>query len=278
MDGEPVTPLIRLLRRPTLGETPLGRLTVWRWVGWLCLLLLVGAVGGALDSALAHGFGWAVPADSFQNYLVAHASWRATVIVLAAPVLEELGFRAFLSTSSKAVFTGLAFFLTYVYFAVHLNTVHQAGPQLIEHYFDKFWVLLPAAVASLLLYWFARAPILRFFRRRGAWVFWVSCIIFGAGHATVYSDHLVWWSLVLTLPQFLIGIGLAYVRVTFGLRWSIATHLAFDALSVFGFWLYLAAPAGSAIKIVLVGIGFAALLFMLGYGLVGAYGVARRRW
>ena len=272
------TPLLRFLRRPVLNEHAPGRLTLWPWLGWLCLLLLLGFAGGQVDGALIRLFGWAVPPNSFQNHLITHASWSAVAVVLAAPVLEELGFRAFLSTTPKAVFVGLAFFLSYVYFVVRINTVHVSAAFAIDHFFNVFWTLLPAGIISLLLYRYAREPVLTLFHRRGVWVFWISCIVFGAAHAAVYSSHLVWWDFILALPQFLIGVGLAYVRVAFGLRWSIATHLAFDALVVFASWLYAATPQASTLRTALTGLFLVLVALIVAYGLVVVWRVLRRKW
>ena len=272
------TPLLRFLRRPVLNEHAPGRLTLWPWLGWLCLLLLLGFAGGQVDGALIRLFGWAVPPNSFQNHLITHASWSAVAVVLAAPVLEELGFRAFLSTTPKAVFVGLAFFLSYVYSVVRINTVHVSATFAIDHYFNDFWTLLPAGIISLLLYRYAREPVLTLFRRHGGWVFWISCIVFGAAHAAVYSSHLVWWDFILALPQFLIGVGLAYVRVAFGLRWSIATHLAFDALVVFASWLYVATPHASTLRTALPGLFLVLVALIVAYGLVVVWRVLRRQW
>ena len=81
------TPLLRFLRRPVLNEHAPGRLTLWPWLGWLCLLLLLGFAGGQVDGVLIRLFGWAVPPNSFQNHLITHASWSAVAVVLAAPIL-----------------------------------------------------------------------------------------------------------------------------------------------------------------------------------------------
>ena len=238
--AERPTPLLRFLRKPELGEHASERLTLWLWLGWVCLLLLISFAGGALDQLLIYLFGWTVPPNSFSNYLLAHASWKAAAIVLVAPLLEELGFRAMLSTVLKPVFVGMAFFFTYLYVLLHLNLMHRRPAYVIAHYFDVFWVLIPACLVSLLLYRYAREPVLKLFRAHGVLIFWVSCILFGAAHAAIYANHLTWWAFLLVIPQFVLGVLLASMRVRFGLRWSIATHYAIDSL-----WVYGACPAAS---------------------------------
>lgn len=271
-------PLLRFLRRPALNERAPERLTLWPWLGWLCLLLLIGIGSGALDAALIRLFGWTVPPNSFQNYLLAHVSWNAAAIVVVAPVLEELGFRAMLSTAPKPVFVGLAFFFTYIYVLLHLNLMHTLPAYVIAHYFDVFWVLIPSCLASLLLYRYAREPVLKLFREHGVVIFWVSCILFGAAHAALYANHLAWWSFLLTIPQFLLGVLLASMRVRFGLRWSIAAHYAIDGPVVYGAWFYMAVARDSVVQhgLMLAYLGIGA--FVVVYGFVALVRVARGRW
>lgn len=271
MDDTPsgtYTPLLHFIVHPVFNDQPPRRLTAWAWFGWLSLMLLLGFAGGQLDDLLIHWFGWRVAPNTFQTYLVTHPSVAAAAVVLAAPVLEEFGFRAFLSTAPRMVFVGLAVFFSYLFLISRLLFVRPASVTAIHDFFYAFWVLVPAGLLSLLLYLFARQPVLNLFRRNGAWVFWGSCILFGTAHAALYSNTLAWWSVVLVLPQFVVGVGLAYIRVTFGLRWSIATHMAYDGLVVAATWLYLATASGGAARD-LVQLGLLALgATMVIYGLI----------
>lgn len=269
--------LLPFLAHPVLRERPRRQLTAWTWFGWLSLLLVLGFLGGRLDDLLVHWFRWRIAPDTFQAYLVTHPSLAAASIVLVAPLLEELAYRAFLCTSPPAVFVGLAFFLCYSVLGIRINLEHLRAINTIRHYFEPFWVLLPAGLVSLLLYVYAREAVLGFFRRHGIWVFWVSCILFGLEHAEVYSRTLTWWALVLVLPQFLVGVGLAYIRIVFGLRWSIATHLAYDGLIVSASWAYLSTARGTPLREIVVLL----LLFLVGvilvYGIAVSWRVLRNR-
>jgi hypothetical protein len=278
--SEAITPLARFLLNPQLHEHPPGRLTTWRWVGWLCLLLLVcAAVGTILHHPLAHAFGWKTPPGAFLKYVSTHPSPAAALALLFAPILEEIAFRAFLSTDPKSIFVGLAFFVVYACGLVRVNFVHMTGQFEIAHYYSGLWELAPAGVASLLLYRYAGQPILRFFRRHGAWVFWISCVVFGAGHAADFvNGEIVWWALVLALPQFLAGIALAYVRIMFGLRWSMLTHWTLDWLLVSLAWSDVAVARDHAAKVVLGLVTLILVLFVLVYGVVALTRVARGSW
>ncbi len=275
-------PLLSVLRRPVFADAPPGRLTVWRWLGWMCLLLLTAYLSSALTHALAHVFGWPVPQSSARARFFTRPSWAVVAVVLVAPALEELGFRAFLCTAPKFLFSGLAFFLGYAYLAVRTDlapisaTISPA--EVLTEYFRAFWVFVPTGAVSLLLYRYRRDAVVAFFERHAGWVFWMSCILFGAAHASLYTNHWVWWALVLALPQFLLGVGLAYLRVSFGLRWSIASHYAIDIPAVLGSWLYSSAAPSSPLHRDILLAFTAMAVAIVAYGLVVLSRVSRRLW
>lgn len=232
-------PLLRFLRSPAFAASAQSRLPVWHWLGWIGLLLLVEFLGGTLDRILIHAFHWPVPVVSPWHYFLTHPSWSAFAILLVAPALEELGFRAFLSSAPKFVFIGFTFFAVYVYWFIQALApapVILRSPWFAITYLFQFWPILPASAISFLLYRYRREAVLVFFRRRAGWVFWASCILFGAGHYRLYTNHLAWWGFALVMPQFLSGIGFSYLRIRFGLRWSIASHYAIDVLFALSWW------------------------------------------
>ncbi|MFZ0498197.1 MAG: hypothetical protein WAU49_21785 [Steroidobacteraceae bacterium] len=241
--------------------------------------MLVLVLGGVFDRILLHAFHW--PIRSAWLGFLNQPSWAAATVLLAAPALEELGFRAFLSTAPKLVFSGLAFFSTYVYLFIHESltriTVPISPTSVLARYVHAFWVILPAGAISWLLYRYQREAVLGFFRHRAGWVFWTSCIVFGAGHGRLYSNSLEWWSFVLVMPQFLAGIGFGYLRASFGLRWSIASHYAMDIPLLLLRWLYASAASSALLHSMFVTL-LVALLAMIAYGLVVLRRVVRLRW
>lgn len=283
--GEPANPelrpLLSFVRRPAFAAAPPARLIVWHWLGWQGLLMLALLLGGVLNQILLRVL-HLLPVHSARLAFLGHPSWAAVAALLAAPALEELGFRAFLSTAPKFVFTGLAFFSAYVYGFIYEDATTRIGfptspAAVLARYAHVFWIILPAGVISLLLYRYRRDAVLGFFRHRAGWVFWTSCIVFGAGHSRLYSNGLEWWSFALVMPQFLAGVGLAYLRTSFGLRWSIAAHYAIDIPLVLLRWLYPLAASSALLHgmsvTLLVGI-----LMSIAYGLVVLQRVVRLRW
>jgi hypothetical protein len=272
-------PLLIFLRRPAFASAAPGRLTVWHWLGWQGLLMLVLVLGGVFDQILLHVFHW--PAHSVTLWFLSRPSWQAAMLLLLAPALEELGFRAFFAAAPRFVFTGLTFFLAYLYIlgrgTLTPTTFPITSASALTYYVRAFWVVLPAGVISLLSYRYRREAVLGFFQRRAGWVFWTSCVVFAAGHSRLYSDSLTWWSFALVMPQFLAGVGLGYLRSSFGLRWSIASHYAIDIPFVLFRWLY-ASAASSAIFYGMFVTLVVVMLAMAAYGLVALRRVAQLRW
>jgi len=274
-------PLLSFLRRPAFASSAPTRLTLWDWVGWVGLLVVVAVLGSGLDSFLVHTFHWSVPAHSAWMEVLRRPSWVAVTMMLPAPALEELGFRAFLSSAPKLVFTGLAFFPAYVFVLIRNNLVRVTIPAspaaALTGYLHASWVVLGAGAVSLLLYRYRRDAVIRLFQRRAGWIFWISCGVFGAGHTVLYTNSFAWWGFALVAPQFLAGIVLAYVRVSFGLRWSIASHYALDVLAALPSWLYFSvSPHGPLYGLLLATSGV--ILAIMAYGVVALARVVRLRW
>jgi hypothetical protein len=281
--GRAQRPLLRFLRRPAFASSASGRLPVVDWLAWTGLLLLVAVLSALFDHMLLRVFHWPAPVRGSWAEFLRRPSWAALTVLLFAPALEELGFRAFLSLAPKFIFTGLTFFSAYLCLFVQNEiapiTVPASPVTFLSRYVYALWVILPAGAINLLLYRYRRDAVLTFFRRRAVWVFWTSCIVFGAGHNLLYTNSPVWWGFALVMPQFLIGIGLAYLRVSFGLRWSIATHYTIDLLILLPSWLYFSAdPNGPLQGLLPEFMAVSALFAVMIFGLGALWRVARLRW
>lgn len=279
----PLRPLLSFLRRPEFASSVLGRLSVRYWLAWIGLLLLLAVLSAMFDRLLVRAFHWPAAVPGAWAEFLRHPSWAAVITFLLAPALEELGFRAFLSVAPKLVFTGLTFFPAYVYIFIQNDITPITAPlspvAVLTRFLHAFWVILPAGAVNMLLYRYRRDAVLTFFRRRAVWVFWISCIVFGAGHNLLYTNSPVWWGFVLVMPQFVLGMGLAYLRVSYGLRWSIASHYALDLLSLLPSWLYFSAdPTGPLHGLLPMLMAVAALLAVMAYGLLALGRVVRLRW
>lgn len=254
---------------------------MWHWAGWIGLLILLAVLGGCIDRFLVRAFHWPVPPRSVWVQFLNRPSWAAVTALLMSPALEELGFRAFLCAAPKLVFTGLTFFPAYAYMLIESTLITMTAPTspaaVLTRFLHSFWVILPAGAINLVIYRYRRDAVVAFFRHRAGWIFWMSCVLFGAGHSLLYSNSVAWWAFALVLPQFLAGVGLAYVRASFGLRWSVAAHYAMDVLVVLPSWLYLSAAPSNPLYVMFL-ILMAFLLALILYGLVVLWRVARFRW
>ncbi len=270
-------PPLNFLRRPVFVSAPSGTLTVWRWLGWQGLLLQLMLLGSLSNRFLLYLFHWPVHPAAMLRFL-GHPSWEAAALVLTGPALEEVAFRAFLTTSPGFVFTGLTLFAAYVYLFIQgivaPITFPASALSVLEHYLSAFWVLAPAGAVSLLLYRYRRQVLLDFFQHHAGVVFWTSCIMFGAAHSRLYTGTFAWWGFALVMPQFLAGIGLAYLRANFGLRWSVASHYGIDIPLVLLAWSYSSSALPAFLRWMSLAL-IAVLLAVMSYGLVVLWHLAK---
>ena len=134
MDQSRAPSLLEFWRHPQLASDPFARLHIGDWIGWVCLMLVLSYMGEAVSVGALHLLGHALPADRFIMHMVSHPSWRFAALLLVAPVLEELTFRCFLSTSPRALAIGLGFAGVFVAGQVIQGVRTLAGtPPLLPH-------------------------------------------------------------------------------------------------------------------------------------------------
>ncbi len=140
--------------------------------------------------------------------------WIA-LIVLGAPIAEEVVFRGWLSGRPGAVWP-----VALMLFAFLLSGTITAGMGAAE---GAGFMLASVAVAGVLAYVWNSKPPHRWFVRAFPLFFWASALGFAAIHLGNYADtEEMLWPLV--IPQFLAGILFAYARVHHGLWSSILLH------------------------------------------------------
>lgn len=203
------------LRRPTLPEkaAPVSGASLAATLRLYALdLLLVGTLLSLALVAVAAGF---VPPDNALAELEFDALTLFAIVVFA-PVLEEIGFRGWLSGRAGAVLPILLLGAGFagVLLAGQGNAVVGAG------------VFLLAAVLALVL-----AIVLR---KRTAWgwfqrlfplFYWLSTVAFALVHIFNYTEGSFLALLPLVLPQFIAGSILGYARVNYGLWSAMLLHI-----------------------------------------------------
>jgi hypothetical protein len=263
---------LRFLRRPYLNDGTCAALNIRPWIGWVGVILLADMVVAAMGRGVILALGHKPPPDKAIMHLISHPSWMVLAILLLAPILEELTFRAFLSRNRFWVFLGSGMFLAAL---GRMTMLMVSRPETTQMVFSQYLLgvatLVPLLAAYGVVWWLAGRWIMALFQRFPVPIFWLSCLVFGAAHSLNFETGVQPWLLLLTLPQISAGIFLGYIRVRHGLRWSIATHMAIDYTVTFAAWaLVLAKPVLGAKGMAVAGIGmFLLIAAVLVYGMVG---------
>jgi hypothetical protein len=88
-------------------------------------------------------------------------------------------------------------------------------------------------VAAAVLLWRKRGrPPMGWFARHARWFYLLSALAFASVHLTNFTEGNAALLLPLTLPQFLLGLILGYVRVMFGLWASVLMHAVHNTLFI----------------------------------------------
>ncbi|WP_379548853.1 type II CAAX prenyl endopeptidase Rce1 family protein [Qipengyuania sp. DSG2-2] len=148
------------------------------------------------------------------------------IIVLGAPLAEELVFRGWLSGRPGHV---AACLLGAVAFYLQPENIFD------EAAFESaivvvMVILLPAAIGAL-WHWRKRSPM-RWFARGFPGIFWLVTLAFALVHLTNYQEGALYVLLPLVLPQFIAGTLFGYARVQYGLWAAILLHAMHNGTAV----------------------------------------------
>ena len=146
-----------------------------------------------------------------------------------AAIYEELAFRAFLRPGRLALGFGLGFWIWF--WLVNVGEL----PVLEVFFRDEIFtgidtLLTPFIFGGLTYALLFYAPLYRWLRRVHAngsrWILWISIFSFAWVHALNFANALDNWYLapLLTLPQFLIALGLSAVRLRYGFEYAVLLH------------------------------------------------------
>ena len=145
--------------------------------------------------------------------------WIFLAAVVAAPVLEEILFRGWLSGKPGHVFALLSIALgTGIFAVIGENRPLVSYPFLIGGF----------ALALTLLIMLRRKPVMTWFVRGFGLFFWLATAAFALIHLGNFETMSV-WLLPLVLPQFVLGALAGYVRVQIGLWGAMALHAMHNA-------------------------------------------------
>jgi len=200
------------LRHPRLPLRPRG-------IGWaglrstlylLPLTLLLASAGLFATNLLSY----AAPQMPDNRLLDLPLRSLAIYAILIAPVIEETAFRSWLSgRPGQLAFIGVAATGGLLAYAI----LPDGGPRLAA----IVGTIFASGIAWALLH---ERPPIGLFRRHFGWFYAASTGAFALLHIVNQSQPSGWFSVVLVLPQLLIGLVLGYTRVANGLWSSMLLH------------------------------------------------------
>ncbi len=219
--------MAHFLRRPALPpRLGIGAAAAWRrtWRLYLLDMIAMVALMTCLVAVLAIT-GLELPDNALSDL---ELSWEVVaLVVLGAPIGEELVFRGWLSGRARhllaipAALVGIGAGV-----AIAASETDGAGMGTLAV------CALFAALATYLLWSGRTKPPVRWFAWAFPLFFWLSTAAFALVHLLNYKDGNAIYLLPLVLPQLVLGTLLGYLRVTAGLVWNIALHAMHNATAL----------------------------------------------
>ncbi len=209
----------------------------------------------SLGLALAFGVGLVstiflqeVGVDDSQNILPDFFLNTPTIYVILlvfflGPISEELTFRLPLRYTSYGLGVFFTFFLILILeIAVALNYQLKG---IADNYLDKlgianFLLILLAFIigfswlaGSVLNVWVNKKRIEEFYKKYFIFLFYASVVIFALAHVFNFSNYKEIWlaSIFLVAPQLFLALILSFIRMRYGLTWSIVYHVMHNSLA-----------------------------------------------
>lgn len=172
----------------------------------LAIAFAVVAVGGELPETALAGI---------------DIDWNiALLVVVVAPIAEELTFRSWLSGRPGHVLALATLFAAGVIAAMLAETA--TGAQALHRVAAALGG--GAVLALAILFALRKRPAMGWFRAIFPALFWLSTLAFASVHLLNFEQGEFAMLLPLVLPQFILGSMLGYLRVNYGLWSNIAMH------------------------------------------------------
>ncbi len=206
------------LRRPRLPDT--ASQAQHGWAGTLRMLGLDLAIMAAFITALMGIVAAGVELPENLNSTLEMNLNTVLLVVVLAPILEELIFRSWLSGRPRylvafPVFLGAALVAALAAGSTDGDTATALGGAAM------LLGLLVTLIAAIML-WKRETP--RWFHTIFPAAFWLSSLGFALIHLLNYTEGALLVLLPLVIPQMILGTMAAYVRVHYGLIFAILLH------------------------------------------------------
>lgn len=222
------------IKSPNLPDVPRARLGAGlRALPAMLALDLAIMAGLVLLAYAAMALGLPIAKSSLADLTI--DAQMALVLVVLAPLLEEIFFRGWLSGKPGHVFGLLVILIGGAY--AFAATLAQMGPpassaQVPPSAMPGLVLIGALLIGAALLAALRKYPPMGWFRRIFPLFFWLSTLGFASAHLFNFTEGHIASLLPLVLPQFVLGTVLGYMRVNYGLWSSIALHMVHNGLVV----------------------------------------------
>lgn len=213
------------LARPQLPKRPAPLPIGIVGVGRLYLLDALLMVSIAIIASIVVFAGFEIPESSLEEMALT-PGWIA-IIIIGAPLTEELMFRSWLSGRPGHLVAGLAGSAALLGLPA-IAVLGEAGSTIA-----LTLVIVLVVIAALALWRWRAAPPMRWFVALFPTIFWLVAIAFALIHLVNYeAAGGILMLLPLVVPQFVAGLLFGYARVRYGLWASIALHAMHNGTAV----------------------------------------------
>ncbi|MEM1312299.1 MAG: CPBP family glutamic-type intramembrane protease [Patescibacteria group bacterium] len=196
-----------------------------------CLAIFLVFVIGLITDNLVKISGYSQEDNNIIiDYLSSTSAWEVIlIIVILGPILEELAFRLYLKPYKRSFLIGIYFYLLLL-----ISTLFSYTESLTNAYYLIGSVIFATLIIIGSFIFIKKVWIEKVIEKYFRFLVYLSTITFGLIHITNYENlNQYWWlSLLLVLPQLIVGAVLPYVRVRLGFIWSILTHSLYNAILV----------------------------------------------
>ena len=198
-----------------------------KWLN-LALSFVICIIGVILASILSVGV-FFITGDKIFQQRESFSLWKslfenAPIVVLIAPITEEIAFRLYLKRKKINIFISLTLLCYFLLCCISKISFYKLDTA-------NFTNISLALTFSFLLFIFG---INKYFTTiKYKYLFWFSCSSFALMHLLNFTPlstyQFIFFSLLI-LPQFIYGIVMGYLRVKQGLIWSILLHILINGL------------------------------------------------
>ena len=215
--------LLAFLKHPVLPERPLGATgaSIWATIRLFLIDIAFMAILIGIAVAVTAG-GVEIPENALENMEL--TAPIILLIVVLAPVFEEMIFRSWLSGRPGFVVPAAVLMIGIVASAMLISARPLIG--------------IPIGLAAVVLSLWAAARLRDrrpwpFFIRHFRWFFYGTCMAFAAVHLTNFDGATAGFA-PLVIPQLISGTIFGFARVHYGLWSAIALHIAHNSIFIAG--------------------------------------------